>query len=350
MPGPPKRKIQKDRYTRPDHRRDRENSEWNFRNLPDWIRRLQVNPIPVLLRSKEPAILLWTYRHVLNLSPLHPDVLKIQQEVDSNERTMRLLRSRPGEAEDEGHDDTPRRDLQFMAQLIRMNKILRTGVTKNHPEVKSDIVRLMEFAKEDGRYPLLYHHHAHACWLLLKLGLGGNRMLERSIFWLINRQREDGGWIHKTLIPDGVDPRKAESCIWTTAEIMQMFVLRRPMLAKVDAQKACTYLLSKVRLENPSMFMRNDRYWDKLATGLSEDSIFYGGTLKLIEILVGCRHDPYDPQLVKLIQWLRSVQLDSGLFPLEAGGLSIGDEYVTVRALKVLRQYNYLRMISDNNA
>ena len=71
----------------------------------------------------------------------------------------------------------------------------------------------MNFQDKNGRFPMNYHHHAHACNLLLDLGVGGNKLIDKAINFIISRQRDDGGWLHRNNLPKGMKYDNAPSCI-----------------------------------------------------------------------------------------------------------------------------------------
>ena len=99
------------------------------------------------------------------------------------------------------------------------------------------------------RYPpLLYHHHAHACWLLLKLGLAGNRLLDKAIIWIKKRQRNDGGWLHRTMVKKGRSFENQTSCIWITVEILQL------LCARYSFAKSKEFDVEKVNKETMELY------------------------------------------------------------------------------------------------
>lgn len=317
---------------------------------PGWVRQLQVNPIPLLLQSSNPGIILDTYRYGYGLPTKYTEVAKAQRDVDRNPTTIRLLSTANDEDIESSAEAESAYGLEFLDSLTRMEKIIRAGVNKHHKLIQPHVVKLMKFAREDGRFPLLYHHHAHACWVLLKLGLSGNRILDKSIYWLLKRQRQDGGWLHRSLVPDSKSFEETASCVWTTAEILQMIVLRKSLLREINIEKAVKFLLSNVELDNSSVFMQSKSYWNKLASGAGNETMFSGGTLKVLEIAADFGIHKYDPSVDKYVKWLKNLQMDNGLFPMDAGKMSIADEAVTVRVLSVLRKFAKNERNSDISA
>jgi hypothetical protein len=340
------RQGDQDRYS--ERRFDSQKEEKLY--TPGWVRQLRVNPIPLLLQSTNPGIILDTYRYGYGLPSKYTEVEKAQRDVDRNPSTIRLLNIASGEDIKSSTEAESAYGLEFLESLTRMEKIIRAGINKHHKLIQPHVVKLMKFARDDGRFPLLYHHHAHACWVLLKLGLSGNRMLDKSIFWLLKRQRADGGWLHRSLVPDSQSFDETASCLWTTAEILQMIVLRKSLLQEIDYEKAVKFLLSNVEMDNTSILMQSKSYWNKLASGAGNEAMFSGGTLKVLEIAADFGVHKYDPAIDKYVKWLKNLQMDNGLFPMDAGKMSIADESVTVRVISVFRKFAKNERISDNSA
>ncbi len=334
------------RFERQDSRDPRSNTDKRHDGdrayMPGWVRDFRKNPIPRLLHCNNPAIHYNVYWDVIGLDKEQPLMLDSLDKANSNPAALRFL-GQTTSSNDEQPAETVMHGLEFLSHLIRMNKLVQFSLNKENPLIQADIVKLMGYIKDDGRFPLLYHHHAHACWILLKLGLGGNRLLEKSIYWLAKKQRDDGGWLHRSMVPDGVDYSAASSCIWTTMEIMNMLIKRPGMLKKIDMTKACEFLVNHIEQPNHTRFLHHQNAWNNISIGTGEESMFAGGTLKLLEVLAGCRYNMSDHRIQKLIKWLKAIQLDDGLFPREVGKLSIGDEWVTIRALAVYKKLKFQR-------
>lgn len=308
--------------------------------MPGWVRDFRKNPIPRLLHSNDPTVIFDVYWDLMGLDKKHPLMSEAIENINNNPKAVKFI-GNPSETIAEDSDESILYGMEFLNHLIRMNKIVRFRLNKENPILQNDILKLMGFIKDDGRFPLLYHHHAHACWILLKLGLNGNRILDKSIYWLVKKQRFDGGWLHRSFVSDGDDFSTAPSCIWTTMEVMYMLIKREIMLKKTDVEKACNFLMDHIEKQNNTRFMNHQNAWNNLSISTGKESMFAGGTLKLLEILAGCGYDMSDHKIQKLIKWLKGIQLDNGLFPREAGKLSIGDDSVTIRALSVYKKLKF---------
>ena len=74
------------------------------------------------------------------------------------------------------------REVLFYFQLQKIHQLVNLGATDYLNVIKDEIVKLMSFQDENGRFPMQYHHHAHACNLLFDLGLQpvSNRFLKKK--------------------------------------------------------------------------------------------------------------------------------------------------------------------------
>ncbi len=305
---------------------------------PAWVKVLAVNPLPKLVRHEKPFVTLSVLRDLYDMNYLDESYKAAEQEVfrqHSWRIVFKPLRQTPT------GDSPPAEEMgvafSFLKQLHRMHRIMELGGSTYLVPVKSEIVKLMKFQAEDGRFPLLYHHHAHACWIMLKLGMEGNRLVDKAIHWMLERQRDDGGWLHRSMTPRGKKYDDAESCIWTTAEVLQLISCRKSIRKSKPALQACEFLLERLLQKNKTSLFPTVEAWDHLAIGSKGDSIFSGGTLKVMEAVTRCGYGKHDSRLNKLYKWLLSIQLEGGYFPRIAGKFPIADSMVTVRALSVIK-------------
>ncbi|MBC8214390.1 MAG: hypothetical protein ISR90_06705 [Candidatus Marinimicrobia bacterium] len=341
------------RYSSEKKRPFRENRQgrgrsFNHRRIeyPDWIKVLKVNPIPKILDSGKPADILALQRNILGMERMSDPFRQLEKRVNHQEKLQKLFRDQIRFNDEKKNISTKQQikeGLLFHKQLSLTHHLMQLGGRKYYGPVRDVILALMKFQREDGRFPLLYHHHAHACWLLLKLGLEGNRILDRAIFWIVNRQREDGGWLHRSMTPKAKEYQNAESCIWTSAEILQMLSHRNIYISKDVTKRACEFLLSKVLHKNSTSLFPSEDTWDHLSASIKGDAMFLGGTLKVLDSVVRCGYNPTDQRVKKMYNWLLEQQMDNGLFPAIAGKMPQANYDVTVRVLEVIKSIETTR-------
>ncbi len=330
----------------PPHRRPIRQGTPGFRSMilgslnlsPSWLRQLERNPLRTIIRKAPYGALSHLIRHVYRFSPGDKVFQEMERAVE-NQPEMISLRKKPDrELRQSGLDEDQSKGLQFLAQLSKLHKIADLGGTRYFPWVQDEIVKLMHFQNNDGRFPLLYHHHGHACWVLIRLGLEGNRILDRGFHWIAERQRKDGGWLHRTMKPAGRSYDQTASCYWTTAEIVQALSIRKTYRHKECTRSGCEFLLDHILKRGSTSFLSDIDAFNHLQIGNSGNSMFYGGSLKVLEASVNSGLTQKDPRVRKLVKWLFDIQLDNGMFPRIANNIPMGDHFVTVRVLQLFRK------------
>ncbi len=314
---------------------------------PEWISALNYNPLPKLIRKGSPITAFKLIKDVYNLEKHHRLFREGEKRVFLQRALQRLLKTDLTKFVEQ-LDNEKRSSLAFLELLKISHNVYELGGNKFFPPVKDIIIQLMKFQAEDGRFPLLYHHHSHACFLLLQMGMRGNRLLDKSITWIANRQREDGGWLHRSTVAKGNNYDNEPSCIWTTAEVLQLLSLRQKMF-KTHALKASEFLLNRVLQENNSTLMSAQENWDKLGITHTSEGMFTGGTYKVLQGVVNCGYTPEDMRVRKMLNWLIEQQMEDGYFPKIAGHMPIADENVTVNILKLVQEIESTRPKHDNN-
>ena len=228
--------------------------------------------------------------------------------------------------------------MRFYNQLQKVHQLVNLGATDYLNVIKEQIIQLMNFQDVNGRFPMNYHHHAHACNLLIDLGLGGNKLIDKSINWILTRQREDGGWIHRNNLPKGVKYDIASSCIWTTAEIARLLSKRNIFKNSKNLVMAKNFLFNNYLKSNRSSLMPKSDAWECLSINHTSEHMFAGGTLKILEISLDSNIEDVK-KIKKMITWLLDQQMDNGLFPKIANKYPVSDILVTNRVLYVLKKY-----------
>ena len=310
---------------------------------PAWISRFKRNPLLPLIRSAAPGVLFPLLRDVFHVPPQDDLRRQVEREVYHRAQVLRLNRQtfliKPSTSEIEADAEESRdAGLQFLKQLEVVNQLQLLGATKFSEETQRQIIRLMQFQNPDGRFPLLYHHHAHTCWILMEMGLEGNRLIDRGLNWLLDRQRDDGGWLHRSQVPRGKSIKTMSSCIWTSAAVLQALSRRRSYAHSTEAQRAGEFLLAHNLKPNSSSFMPTAETWDQLYLGTKGDAMFTGGTLKAAQALVRCGFDHRSGVLEKMINWLLDQQLADGMFPRVAGRMQHPDSNVTFRMIALIQK------------
>ena len=303
----------------------------NLNLQPDWISGLKQNPISYIIKNGNPAEVFLLLKNVYELTHTHA-LYRLVESAVFKQKGIHKIANKYYNIKDIN------KDLLFYFQLQRIHQLVNLGATDYLNVIKDEIIKLMSFQDDNGRFPMNYHHHAHACNLLIDLGLEGNKLIDKAIHWILTRQRDDGGWIHVNNLPKGAKYDNATSCIWTTAEIAILLTKRKIFRNSKNLSKAKTFLINNYLNKNKSTLLSKSDSWECLAINHTSEHMFAGGTLKVLEIFLNSKTSDIK-DIKKMINWLINQQMDNSLFPKIANKHPISDILVTNRALCVLKKY-----------
>lgn len=314
----------------------------NINSEPEWVNKLAINPIPTLILNGTPVTVLAIVKDIIGLTYPHALHTLAEKTAFSNLKLKQLMKYEDVEIPENAGEQS-QRDVTFFSQLQNVHQIVERGGTKYLWGVREQIIELMRSQGEDGRFPMYYQHHARACRLLMKLGMSGNRLIDRGISWIVQRQRKDGGWLHRGNVPKGKSYDKMPSCIWTTAEVAMLLAERSAFSRSDELKRACEFLLDRLEQPNTSTLFPHADAWNIFTVSADSTGMFSGGSLKVLDILSRAGYTPADTRFKKLYSWLISVQMDNGMFPRVVSKMPIADESITLRVLSIIKRVEATR-------
>lgn len=320
---------------------------------PDWIGALGINPLRSMLDQGGIA----TKIKLLELVPVGDErerAMTFHALRDAAFNSTRISRSIRLQQDDghwpvkaKGQPPGIAKQMLLIGLMENLHFLGQFGGHRSWSVVKRGLRALLAYQKEDGRFPLPYHHHGAIGNLLIDLGIKSTPPIHKAAKWIASRQRTDGGWLHPSMAEDR---EKDRSCIWTTAEVF-LFLSKYPtMNVKDTLRSAGDFVLKYALEENTTSLLTGKNSWNQLGVGSHGDQIFYGGTLKILEGLAGAGFNPSNSGFKKLYEWLLEQQLGNGLFPRIPGMDTRGEPLVTMRALKVIKKIETTRPEAKKSA
>ncbi len=312
---------------------------------PDWVKVLPINPIPAILQRDPAGVRL----HLLSLLAGDYDfkqtiIKELRRMAWDTPEAERLLKKQLDDGswpvEINGLPEGAAKQLTLLGLLENLHALVCLGADRSWPGVKKGLRLLLSFQNDDGRFPLPYHQHASIGRLLIRSGFGRNPAVSRAAHWIMDRQRDDGGWLYPQMARER---QHQPSCIWTTAEVLS-FIARYPTLRiKERLQQAGEFLMAHALEANTTSLLPGTGTWDALQEGSRGMQLFGGGTLKVLDGLTLAGFNPSYPVFKKLYTWLLRQQLDDGYYPSVAGLDQRGNPMVTVRVLEVISRVETTR-------
>ncbi|MCH7528590.1 MAG: terpene cyclase/mutase family protein [Candidatus Marinimicrobia bacterium] len=308
---------------------------------PGWSRVLAAPAIPAVFEQGPAGARLLMLE--LLVSEWTPQLASFRRELRWDARHGQMIRRTLREQLEDGSwpVKAPREPVGAYRQMVlvvlveKLHTLMRLGGRRSWPEARQAIRALLGFQQPDGRFPLMYHHHAAIGSLMISLGLGRNPAVHKAAHWILERQREDGGWLHPHMAGSG---KRTRSCLWTTAEVLAFLGRYPTMRVKEKLQAAGEFLLKHALEANTTSLLPGADAWNFLQTGSRGVQLFQGGTLKVLDGLSLAGFNPAQRTFKKLYEWLLNQQLPGGLLPRVAERDEKGDAVVTVRALDVIRR------------
>ena len=123
---------------------------------PEWIKNLKGNPIPEIIKKGNPAEVFLLIRKIYGLTHKHILYRLVESAVFRQKGVHKIAAKNNAQKDDSS-------ELLFYYQLQKIHQLVDLGSTDYLNVIKDEIVKLMSFQDENGRFPMNYHHHAHAC-------------------------------------------------------------------------------------------------------------------------------------------------------------------------------------------
>ena len=313
----------------------------------EWLTNLRANPVAAVKKQGELPERFFLMRDILrdNYSETYEGVNKNLRKY----RTRRLLLQQqdkdgmwPITAPTKNLTPEQIRILQFLRQTEVLHRLYDLTTTLSQEKAKHGMVQLLKNLDEaTGAFPGNLPQHAHALAVSAMYGLDGNPLVKQAFWYVFHHQRKDGGWLDSAYISSDHADTDLSSCIWTTMLIAYAISLSPAMRKRSGAKRAVEFLFEHLLEDNSTSLLQDASAWNQLAYGYSGVGILHGGTLRFLEILAHMQW-PLEKRVWKLLDWLKSIQLQDGLWPAVVNNSQSGDPLVTVRVLRVMKYFTTL--------
>ena len=152
-----------------------------------------------LLEESQPAVRYHTLTDLLDRSPRDPEVSEAYSQISDLGWAATILGSQsPG-----GYWESPKSLYRpkYVATNWRLLVLADLGVTAKNPLVKASCeLFLQKYSKSDGGFGSPVRESSHFCVTgnlartLIRCGYENEKSVRRSLGWLVEQQKSDGGW------------------------------------------------------------------------------------------------------------------------------------------------------------
>jgi len=332
-----------------------------------------------LLQSASPSVKFWAFTHVLKKDREDAVVQRTLAECERHPPRRRLLDSiredgtwpLPGGALEDCRRESPRStDPELVTVYNNLLRLLHLVTMPEEDGVDRALERLLRDQSKDGYLagPMTHglpqpHYNGFALYILFGFYKEHDSRVIKAYEWLMSMQRKDGGWNMPYLqdlryLPEyqhmtmeeftrlmqsddrpEYDPRAVASmpsCHWTTT--MALWGLGNLPSNRKDRNvlKGVDFLLSRFFKRNPHPnFYESRNNWTMMRYPNNKC-----GGLAALEVLTMLGKGPDDPRMERPIEWLLSERYRDGLWTESNRPHMEKDQWLTLGALEVLRDYN----------
>jgi Squalene-hopene cyclase C-terminal domain len=250
-----------------------------------WRRFFDVDPVPILASSHNPAISLFARRDLLGaevgpVSALWD--LPVARRILAQQRTDGSWRYPGGKAHVRS-----RRSYDQLETFRRVGVLVETlGLTREHPAMERAAELLFTSQTEEGDFRGIYGSQYATTYvgaimeLLIKAGYANDPRITKAFRWLVSVRQSDGGWAipvrtvgmpfsdlmdarrHPKAI--GPDATKASSHL-VTGMVLRAFAAHPTRRTSAEARRAGELLASRLYRRDPYGDRGDVAYWERVS-------------------------------------------------------------------------------------
>ncbi len=290
-----------------------------------WKNKLKFDPLPLLLSSKNQAIVYFTKRDLLgesvgNIEDLWivPEAKKLLKQQQSNGSWNY---SKSSSRTNFKTDYTQYRTWWILNRLIDMY-----GFNKKHPAIKKAAEFMFSFQTQEGDFRGVYgnqytpNYSASILELLSKAGYHNDSRIKKGFSWLLSIKQDDGGWaipfrtkgmaLEAINNPTCIKQDKSKPFSHLITGIVLHAFATHPVYKKDKSAKVAGELLTSRFFERDKYPDRQTvEYWKKLAYPFQmTDFLTSLDSLSLIGFTTE------NDKIKKAIKWIKDQQKKDGLF------------------------------------
>lgn len=294
--------------------------------MPEWHELLKYDPLPPLTNSKNPAILFFTNKYLLDNEDKSvetlwelPSALKLlgKQREDGSwlyPKSKKDIRSRENYNQLETY--------RILGELIE-----KFGFNRTHLAIPKAVDFLFSFQTDEGDFRGIYgtqyspNYSSAILECLIKAGYENDPRIEKCFTWLLSVRQDDGGWAIPIRTvgakwldvmdkPDIIQPvRSKPFSHLVTGVVLRAFAAHPKYWTSKEANLAGKLLVSRLLKPDKYLDRRAKDYWTKFSW-----PFWWTDLLSALDSLYQLGFTRDDPQIQKALDWFVEYQEESGLW------------------------------------
>jgi hypothetical protein len=325
--------------------------------VQNWVRQIEFNSIPALVKSENKAVSYFARRDFLEqyAEPIYalwklPEVTKLlaKQKIDGSWKYhggKETIRSQ------ENYDQLE--TYRTLGTLVE-----KYGFTSEHPAIQEAADFLFSFQMQEGDFRGIYgnqytpNYSAAIMELLIKAGYDNDEQIEKGFDWLLKMRQNDGGWAVPTRTLRGEDALTLMQAIkkrepiqpdkskpfshLVTGIVLRAFAAHPEHRNAIEAKRAGELLKSR--------FFQPDKYPDRKAPSFWTKFTYpfwFTDLLSSLDSLSLLGFTEEDPQVNGALKWFMNRQQENGLWKvsmLKSGGDKNLNLWVSLAICRVLKR------------
>lgn len=298
-----------------------------------------------LLEPENPSVRYFTLMNLLDRPPNDPDVIAARAAIPRSTLVAGIFAARkPAGYWGKSRDYYIPKHYSTFWVLSALGDL---GLSAEDERIRGACEFMFSHQREDGAFRRWRHipgnwgwerngepcTHARIVRFLIQFGYGDDPRTQAAMSWLVQAQREDGGWLCMRS-----DTRHA--CLRATLDYLRATVLLPEALKTETTQRAAEFVAGL--LMDPNM----GRYHVSDAWTVLQYPYFNYGVLPALEVLTVLSYGQTHHGVAAATEWLLSRRQEDGTWPLDEevfhppadfGPAGQPNKYITLDALRVLK-------------
>jgi hypothetical protein len=318
-----------------------------------WIKKLRINPLPVLLGTNDSALFYLIERDLMDVADKNIELLWKLPEVN------KILNHQQPDGSWRYKGNRPGKELGEAYELLETWKILRMlvemyGFTNTHPSIKQAAEYILSYQTIEGDIrgilsnQYMPYYMGAILEILIKAGYDKDQRVENGLQWLLDFRQDDGGWIAPLLLfkisdfyrictQPPVHPKKnLPFSHMVTGMVIRAFTAHPYYKNSIEAKQTGNLLKSRFFRKDEYTSRQDESYWVKF-----QFPFWWTNLITVMDSLARMGFSAQDGDIKRGLDWILENQGENGLWKASYGkkGITDPDYWVSYAVCRVLKNF-----------